>query len=63
MEFIVNENRRVEEEVYKRQGTAIVTQEVPICQHQPVPHYFQPNGLRTRGEIGYICTDTEATQK
>jgi hypothetical protein len=46
--------------VYKRQGTAI---EVPICQHQPVPYYFQPNELRTRGEIRYIYTDTESTKK
>jgi hypothetical protein len=48
MEFIVNEKPEpcsALQEVYKREGIAIATQEVPICQHQPVPRYFQLSEL------------------
>jgi hypothetical protein len=48
MEFIVNEKPgpcSTLQEVYKIEGIAIATQEVPICQHQPVPRYFQLSEL------------------
>jgi hypothetical protein len=66
MEFIVNEKPEpcwALEEVYKREGIAIATQEVPICQHQPVPRYFQLSELWTCGEISYDYTDMKSAQK
>jgi hypothetical protein len=38
-------NYAVLAEVHKREGIAVETEEAPICQHQPVPYYFQPSEL------------------